>query len=235
MISATGVWAGNVDHSIKLRPSRGTHLVFSGEVFGGLSAALTVPVPGSTSRYVFAFPAAHGRVYLGLTDEDAPGPVPDVPEATEAEIDFLLDTINRVLSQPLTRADVLGTYAGLRPLLAAGDGSTSDLSRNHAVITAENGLISIVGGKLTTYRKMAEDAVDAAVTAANLDAADCRTLQIPLVGAVTGAERDAIRAPQRLIDRYGSEALAVLEAGSPELVAPGIDVQECRVRLRRAT
>ncbi|MET7767308.1 glycerol-3-phosphate dehydrogenase/oxidase [Nocardia sp. NPDC005366] len=229
VVNATGVWADQVDPSIELRPSRGTHLVFDAAAFGGLSASLTVPVPGSTGRFVFAFPAAHGRVYLGLTDEDAPGPVPDEPRPTESEIDFLLDTINTALREPLTRADIRGSYAGLRPLLRTGDGSTADISREHAVLRSPIGVITIVGGKLTTYRRMAEDVVDAAVTAAGLTARPCRTARLPLVGAVSGAARDRVDAPPVLIDRYGSEARAIRSAitdnpalGAP--VAPGIDV-----------
>lgn len=229
VINATGVWADQVDPSIELRPSRGTHLVFDAAAFGGLSASLTVPIPGSTSRFVFAFPAAHGRVYLGLTDEEAPGPVPDVPHATESEIDFLLDTVNTVLREPLTRNDIRGTFAGLRPLLRTGGDSTADISREHAVLTSPTGLITVVGGKLTTYRKMAEDTVDAAVAHANLTAGPCRTRDLPLVGAVSGAERDRIEAPTRLVERYGSEATAVLALAQDnpalaEPVAPGIDV-----------
>ncbi|GAB4584050.1 glycerol-3-phosphate dehydrogenase/oxidase [Nocardia sp. IFM 10818] len=229
VVNATGVWADQVDPSIELRPSRGTHLVFDAAAFGGLSASLTVPIPGSTSRFVFAFPAAHNRVYLGLTDEEAPGPVPDVPHATESEIDFLLDTVNTVLREPLTRKDIRGTFAGLRPLLRTGGDSTADISREHAILTSPSGVITVVGGKLTTYRKMAEDAVDAAVTHAALPAAPCRTRDLPLVGAVSGAFRDGIAAPTRLVERYGSEAAAVLELtrrhpfmAAP--VAPDLDV-----------
>ncbi|GEM36564.1 glycerol-3-phosphate dehydrogenase/oxidase [Nocardia ninae] len=229
VVNATGVWADEVDPSIELRPSRGTHLVFDAASFGGLTASLTVPVPGSTSRFVFAFPAAHGRVYLGLTDEDAPGPVPDEPKPTESEIDFLLDTINTALREPLTRADIRGTYAGLRPLLKTADDSTADISRKHAVLHSPTGVITIVGGKLTTYRQMAEDVIDAAVTRAGLTAGPCRTKRLPLVGAVSGAARDRVDAPPVLIDRYGSEAATVLAATqhNPALaqpVAPGIDV-----------
>ncbi|BDU05296.1 glycerol-3-phosphate dehydrogenase/oxidase [Nocardia cyriacigeorgica] len=229
VVNATGVWADQVDPSIELRPSRGTHLVFDAAAFGGLSASLTVPVPGSTSRFVFAFPAAHGRVYLGLTDEDAPGPVPDEPRPTDTEIDFLLDTINPALREPLTRADIRGSYAGLRPLLKTGTDSTADISREHAVLHSPDGLITIVGGKLTTYRKMAEDTVDAAVIHAGLTAGPCRTKRLPLVGAVSGAARDKIAAPPLLVERYGSEATAVLaqtdaDPALLEPVAPGIDV-----------
>ncbi|MBF6331548.1 glycerol-3-phosphate dehydrogenase/oxidase [Nocardia transvalensis] len=229
VINATGVWADQVDASIQLRPSRGTHLVFDAEAFGGLSASLTVPIPGSTSRFVFAFPAAHGRVYLGLTDEDAPGPVPDEPEPSDTEIDFLLDTVNTVLREPLRRSDIRGKYAGLRPLLRTADDSTADISREHAVLHSPGGPITIVGGKLTTYRRMAEDAVDAAIARADLTAGPCRTKRIPLVGAVSGAARDRIQAPPLLVERYGSEASAVLEPAEQnpalsEPVAPGMDV-----------
>lgn len=229
VINATGVWADRIDPSIELRPSRGTHLVFDAESFGGLTAALTVPVPGSIGRFVFALPAAHGRVYLGLTDEDAPGPVPDEPRPTDTEIDFLLDTVDSVLRAPLTHADIRGAFAGLRPLLRTGADSTADISREHAVLLSPAGVVTVVGGKLTTYRRMAEDAVDAAIRHAGLAAGPCRTEDLPLVGAVTGPARDRIRAPRLLIDRYGGEASAVaaLAETNPALadpVAPGVDV-----------
>ena len=88
VINATGVWAGEVDPSIKLRPSRGTHLVFDAATFGNPIAALTIPIPGEINRFVFAMPEQLGRVYLGLTDEDAPGPIPDEPEPTPAEVEL---------------------------------------------------------------------------------------------------------------------------------------------------
>ncbi len=117
VVNAAGVWAGEVDPSIRLRPSRGTHLVFDAAAFGNPTAALTVPIPGALNRFVFAMPEQLGRVYLGLTDEDAPGPVPDVPQPTPAEESFLLDTVNTALDTALTAADVRGRYAGLRPLI----------------------------------------------------------------------------------------------------------------------
>ncbi|MFQ6229982.1 FAD-dependent oxidoreductase, partial [Nocardia sp. NPDC002869] len=229
VVNAAGVWADQVDPSIELRPSRGTHLVFDAAAFGGLTAALTVPVAGTVGRFIFALPAPHGRVYLGLTDEDAPGPVPDEPRPTETEIDFLLDTVNTVLRIPLTHTDIRGSYAGLRPLLRTAGDSTADISREHAVLTAPSGLVTVVGGKLTTYRKMAQDAVDAAVARARLSAGPCRTRNLPLAGAVAGAARDRLAAPQLLIERYGADAPAVvaLTAANPDLavpVAPGADV-----------
>ena len=219
VVNATGVWAGEVDPTVRLRPSRGTHLVLPQAAFGGLCAGLTVPVPGSASRFVFALPAPDERVYVGLTDEDAPGPIPDVPSASEAEIDFLLEVIGSALQVPLTRADVLGSYSGLRPLLDSGAADTADLSRRHAVLTAPDGLVTVVGGKLTTYRRMAQDAVDTAIAQAGLDAGPCVTRRLPLVGTA-GADR--VAAGDRLVGRYGSEAVDVqaMAGGDPGLLRP---------------
>lgn len=184
VINATGVWAAGLDDTIKIRPSRGTHLVFDAEVFGNPKGALTIPLPGSISRYLFVLPADKGRCYLGLTDEDQPGPIPDVPPTPEEDIDFLLENINRTLSRPVTRADIRGAFTGLRPLLSSEDASTTaDLSRRHATVLAANGLVSIVGGKFTEYRLMAEQAVDATITFRGLHAGPCLTRNFPLVGA----------------------------------------------------
>lgn len=232
VINATGIWAGEVASGIKLRPSRGTHLVLPQSAFGGLSAILTVPVPGELSRVVMAIPAPDGRVYIGPTDEEAPGPVSDVPVATDAEIDFLLGIIGAAVQVPLTRADLLGTYAGLRPLLDTGHhrgvDRTADISRRHAVITGPDGLVTIVGGKLTTYRRMAQDALDTALEATTraaggphreLPLRPCRTHKIPLVGAASRVSLAAVRAPSRFVQRYGVEAPEVI-AGDPALMAP---------------
>lgn len=231
VINATGVWAAEVDPSIKLRPSRGTHLVFDAAAFGNPTAALTVPIPGETNRFVFAMPEQLGRVYLGLTDEEAPGPIPDEPEPTAEEITFLLDTVNTALQTALTPADVMGAYAGLRPLIDAGEGRTSDLSRDHAVLENDTGMFSIVGGKLTEYRLMAEDVLDRALAARGLTAAACRTKELPLVGAplnLPTAQGPQTDLPGSLVARYGAEASAVLGLAScdrpADLVAEGIDV-----------
>ncbi|MBU7598100.1 glycerol-3-phosphate dehydrogenase/oxidase [Streptomyces sp. P38-E01] len=242
VINAAGVWAGQVAPDIGLRPSRGAHLVFSQEVFGPLTAGLTVPVPGETNRFVFALPAPERRVYVGLTDEEAPGEIPDVPHATDDEIDFLLATLNTALHQPLAREDLLGTFAGLRPLLDSGSGRTADVSRKHAVITGRDGLVSVVGGKLTTYRRMAEDALDAALARAEqagrpLAAGPCRTRRLPLVGAADRPTLARVAAPPRLVGRYGVEAVDVLaEAeGEPELLRPVADgVETIGAELRYA-
>ena len=222
VVNATGVWAGELADGITLRPSRGTHLVMSQQSFGGLTAGLTVPVPGSFGRFVFALPAPDRRVYVGLTDEEAPGPIPDEPAASQAEIDFLLDTINRALGAPLSRADVLGTFSGLRPLLDSGEGSTADVSRKHQLITSPDGMVTIVGGKLTTYRRMAQDALNAALEQRAVSAGPCRTTNLPIVGAAPPAELRRLDVPARLLRRYGIESRVVVAeaAGDPELLQP---------------
>ncbi|MFD6140072.1 glycerol-3-phosphate dehydrogenase/oxidase [Promicromonospora sp. NPDC060271] len=239
MVNATGVWAGTIDPSVRLRPSRGTHVVVPAARLGSPAGALMVPVPGSGSRYVFALPAQLGRVVIGLTDEEAPGPVPDVPEATQAEIDFLLATVSGVLSRPLLPDDVVGTFAGLRPLVdttGSGDGPSADVSRKHLVeVSPSTGAVNVLGGKLTTYRTMAEDAVDLAVRHAGLTAGPCWTTALPLVGAssAAGAPSPAglggTGSPDvsaSLVARYGAEAAEVLAAavlpGSASAVGQGI-------------
>jgi glycerol-3-phosphate dehydrogenase len=239
VVNATGVWAGTLVPGLHLRPSRGTHLVLRASSLGQLSTALSTPVPGETSRYVFALPqrasaprqhvvpvaaqevadvAAHdGLVYVGLTDDPVDGPLPDVPTPTEADTDFLLDVISSIMQTPVTRADVVGAYAGLRPLVDAG-GRTADLSRRHAVVTSPQGVVSVFGGKLTTYRRMAQDAVDAAVRSRGLSAGPCRTTHLPLVGAAPPEQLSQVDAPRRLVERYGTEAVDV--ASDPALLRP---------------
>ena len=207
VINATGVWADTVVPDIRLRPSRGTHLVVRASSLGDPQCAVMAAVPGSTSRFVFALPQPDGLVYVGLTDEEV-DEVPDVPEAPESDVDFLLEVINGALERPLTRDDVVGTYAGLRPLLDS-DGASADLSRRHAVLTSPSGVITVVGGKLTTYRRMAEDAVDAAV-AAGLSAGPSRTRRLPLVGAAPRNLLATLSGHPRLVRRFGTEAAAVL-------------------------
>ena len=231
VINATGVWAGEIDSTLKLRPSRGTHLVFAAAALGNPTAALTIPIPGELNRFVFAMPEQLGRVYLGLTDEEAPGSIPDVPQPTSEEVSFLLDVANSALGITLDGADVIGAYAGLRPLIDSGAGRTADVSRDHAVIEAPSGVISVVGGKLTEYRYMAEDVLNRAIQLRSLSAGACRTRNLPLVGAPanpgsTVAPMAAL--PESLVLRYGAEAANVFAAAAcdrpAESVADGIDV-----------
>ncbi|MEU5595241.1 glycerol-3-phosphate dehydrogenase/oxidase [Streptomyces sp. NPDC020298] len=234
VINASGVWAGDLVDGIRIRPSRGTHLVLRAERLGPLPAGLHIPVPGETNRFVLVLPQGDGRVYVGLTDEPVDGPVPDVPEVPETDIGFLLDVLGSVLHAPVHRADVVGAFAGLRPLLdTAPDRSggaeaarTADISRRHAVLTSPQGVVTVVGGKLTTYRRMAEDAVDAAVSARRLPAGPSPTAALPLVGAAAPSRLGTLPAPRRLVRRYGTEAVAVHALASEdrrlaEPVVPG--------------
>ncbi|TQN32703.1 glycerol-3-phosphate dehydrogenase [Haloactinospora alba] len=237
VINATGVYAGDLVPDVRLRPSRGTHIVLPSEALGNPAAALTIPVPGSINRFVFALPQPDGRVFAGLTDEPVEGPVPEVPEPPETDVAFLLDVVNSALATRLTRADVLGAYAGLRPLLDTGSGNSADVSRRHAILTSPDGTITAVGGKLTTYRRMAREAVDAAVSNSRLLAGPSRTATLPLVGATGPRGLAAVRAPRRLVERYGTEATAVLAQadGDPEALtglARGITPAELRFAVR---
>lgn len=227
VVSATGVWAGDLDDQVRLRPSRGTHLVLRGSVLPHTRVAVMVPIPGTSARFAMVLPQPDGTIYVGLTDEPVSGPVPDVPVPSEAEIDFLLDVVATAFASPPTQADVVGAYAGLRPLLeVAGADATADLSRRHAILTSANGVTTVVGGKLTTYRRMAQDTLDALVDAFP-DADPCRTASLPLLGA---APPDVLRrstAPARLVRRFGTDADLVLATarqatglGDDELLAP---------------
>lgn len=231
VINATGVWAGEVDAALKLRPSRGTHLVFDAATFGNPAAALTIPIPGELNRFVFAMPEQLGRIYLGLTDEESPGPIPDVPQPTSEEISFLLDVVNTALDITLTTDDVIGSYAGLRPLIDTGAGHTADVSRDHAVVESASGVISVIGGKLTEYRHMAEDVLDRAIGLRSLEASTCQTRDLPLVGAPRnpGSETAPMAGlPESLVLRYGAEAANVMATATCERpadpVADDIDV-----------
>jgi glycerol-3-phosphate dehydrogenase len=233
VVNAAGVWADQLVPGLTLRPSRGTHLVFRSSTLPGTEVAVAAPVPNSFNRFVYTLPQPDGLVYLGLTDDPLDGAVQDVTATEESEIEFLLATINSALDTPLTRADVVGAFTGLRPLLAA-EGSTADLSRRHAVVTSDSGVVTVVGGKLTTYRRMAEDAVDRVVAERGLAAAPCRTKMLPLVGAAPRPQLARVAAPGRLVRRFGTEAPRVVaeareRTGLPDErlaapVAPGVPV-----------
>jgi glycerol-3-phosphate dehydrogenase len=225
VVNAAGVWAGGLVDGVRMRPSRGTHLVLRAADLGGLTCGLHLPVPGTWGQFALVLPQDDGRVYVGLTDEPVDEPIQDVPVPSPAEIGFLIDVLDSALDVPVRRADVIGAFAGLRPLLDDGHGRTADISRRHAVLTARTGVVTIVGGKLTTYRRMAQDAVDAAVAGRGLTAGPCRTRRLPLVGAGPGLRSRDTAVPRRLVRRYGTEAPDVLALGAadPALREPVVD------------
>ncbi|MEU2305842.1 glycerol-3-phosphate dehydrogenase/oxidase [Streptomyces misionensis] len=226
VINAAGVWAGGLVDGIRIRPSRGTHLVLRSRRLGELPAGLHIPIPGETNRFVLVLPQRDGRVYVGLTDEPVEGGIPDVPEVPETDIGFLLDVLGSALDTPVARNEVVGAFAGLRPLLDTSTGGapirTSDVSRRHAVLTSPDGVTTVVGGKLTTYRRMAQDAVDAAAGARRLAVPPSRTAALPLVGAAAPERLRALPVPRRLVRRHGTEAAAVhaLTIDNPGLAGP---------------
>jgi glycerol-3-phosphate dehydrogenase len=216
VVNATGVWADTLEPEVQLRPSKGTHVVLRASALNSPSAALFAQVPGESNRYVFALPHPDGTLHVGLTDDPIEDR-PDVPIPTADEVRFLLDTLSPLLRRALTNDDVIGSFAGLRPLVAGTDPSrkTADLSRRHLVHRSADGVLTVVGGKLTTYRKMAEDAIDAV----GLTEAPCRTRDVPLVGAAARDTLGTVEALPRLVRRYGTEApeVAALVAADPQL------------------
>ncbi len=147
VVNAAGVWAGSIDPSVRLRPSKGSHLVVDAAALGEPRAALVVPVPGASARWVGATPAGEGKVIVGVTDDAFSGPIDDEPAVSEAEELFLLRVLSSALRRPLTAADVLGRYAGFRPLLDTGAGSTADLSRSHSIAESADGTPGDGGGR----------------------------------------------------------------------------------------
>ena len=219
IVNATGVWAGELDPNVVLSPSRGTHLVLRSSSLSDASVSLSVPVPESFGRYVFTLPQPDGLTYVGITDEPVEGPIPEEPSAPEADIEWILSVLNTALREPVTRQDVVGTFAGLRPLVAGSDAASADLSRRHAIVEHDR-LITVTGGKFTAYRRMAQDVVDL------ITERPCRTRTLPLVGA---GDSPAADLPHRLVRRYGSEAALVWAMGAddPSLrqpLAPGLPV-----------
>jgi glycerol-3-phosphate dehydrogenase len=245
VIDATGVWEADPSSPLsggttRLLPSRGAHLVVPRERIPS-DVGLTIRVPG---KVVFLVPWP--RFWLiGTTDAPYGGPI-DRPTAGHDEVDELLAAVNGVLDVDLGRADVVGTYAGLRPLIAPSAGSTLTASREHRVVVEPNGLVRVSGGKYTTYRVMAAETVDHALGVLGERASErpSKTANHRLVGAADRPEldrlavevaRSASLAPSvasRLVARHGLEAGSVVELGKRAgllAVLPGTDHLEAEV------
>jgi glycerol-3-phosphate dehydrogenase len=183
-------------------PSQGIHLVFDKKYFPG-NTAMLIP-KADDGRVLFAVPW-HDKVIVGTTDTeiDIPGlePVP-----LQAEVEFILQHINRYMDVTLGRKDVLSVFAGLRPLVKkTGSQKTASMSRNHTIIVNSSGLVTITGGKWTTYRKMAEDVVNNAIFSAKLYRRSCTTETLKIHGWVNKTD---VNDPLHI---YGSEAAAIKE------------------------
>jgi glycerol-3-phosphate dehydrogenase len=223
VVAATGVWTGGLVSGVSLQPSKGAHLLLRADAVCLPTSAFNVLVPGSRNRFVFAVPRPDGTVQVGLTDE-AVDEIEDTPTVSDVDERFLLETLSTGLASPVTSEHVVGRFAGLRPLLGRADGSSAaDLSRRHALFERD-GVLVIVGGKLTTYRRMAQDAVDKVAT--KLDSGKrCVTTTIALLGA--GGPAAAY--DDRLGRRFGAEAADVAKCGPTEPIAEGMPALRCEV------
>jgi glycerol-3-phosphate dehydrogenase len=234
VVNATGVWSdevraldegGNPD---TIRPAKGIHITVPWDKVRN-DIAVVVPVP-KDKRSVFVVPwlpngdGTFKLTYIGTTDTDYDGPVDD-PQCTAEDVAYLLRAINLAVKEPLDESDVVGTWAGLRPLVkAASSGRTADLSRRHKVLSADSGVVSITGGKLTTYREMAEDTVEAVLAHlpdAPRSAKRCRTRRLVLRGGDGAPQGTSVH----LAGRYGSEArvIAAMVQADPALGEPLVE------------
>ena len=228
VVNATGIWA-DLFHSAPptLRPAKGVHIVVPAERFH-VKNAVVLPVPGDR-RSIFAIPW-EGRTYFGTTDTDYAGSLED-PRCTDEDVEYLLGAVNAVAAQTVTPFDVVGRWAGLRPLLQGEKKErTADLSRRHAVSVDAAGVVTVTGGKLTTYRAMAADTLDAAAQVLDRRIGRCPTRGLRLWGQDSGWQLPAGVSEEtcdHLVSRYGSEAGAVYslcgeDATLSEPLIPGL-------------
>jgi glycerol-3-phosphate dehydrogenase len=236
VVNAAGVWADDVralderTHPGTIRPARGIHLTVPWSLVRN-DIAVIAPVPkDKRSIFVVPWPDAEGGepqfTYIGTTDTDHDGPTDD-PQCTRADVEYLLGAINHSTTTRIEEHHVLGTWAGLRPLVkASASGRTADLSRNHAVTVAPSGMVSVTGGKLTTYREMAADTLDAVAGVLDLPRSQrrSRTARMRLLGA-EGYDADATGTTRHLQQRYGGEArvLEAMVARDPALGEPLVE------------
>ncbi|MCA8829019.1 glycerol-3-phosphate dehydrogenase/oxidase [Hymenobacter pini] len=222
VVNATGVFVDTIRQldapgtAPLVRPSQGIHLVLDKSFLPGPDA-LMIPKTDD-GRVLFAVPW-HGRVVVGTTDTPLSETLEE-PRALEAEIDFVLRTAGRYLTRPPRREDILSLFAGLRPLAAPQHDSapTKEISRSHKILVSDTGLLTITGGKWTTYRRMGQDVVDRLIALGKLPDAPSRTATLPIHGA-GGAPTPPDRPHLAL---YGSDqpALRQLLQEHPELSEP---------------
>jgi glycerol-3-phosphate dehydrogenase len=234
VINATGVWADRLrpdelhdEAEVPvIRPSRGTHITFRHEDVPLVAGAI---VPAGGGRSIFALPWL-GRTLIGTTDNDYDGDSLEHIPPSEEDVAYLLEATNDYFSTSLAPTDITGAYAGVRPLISTGDPKKSvDISRKAELYETSSGMITITGGKLTTWRRMAKLAVDRMVER-DLQDAPCRTHEIPLglavdpdeLPRVEGVPQDAYRA---LAGRYGHAAHGVLRVAEErgELAQPIVE------------
>ncbi len=231
VVNATGVFADRIrpeetvgeEDVPRISPSRGTHVILDqADLPMGRAACI---VPAGEGRMIFSLPW-YGRTLIGTTDNDYEGDTAHPKPAAE-DIDYLLDAVNEFFGTSLSQSDLIGAYAGVRPLISSGDPRKSvDISRRAELYETSSGMLTITGGKLTTWRRMAKQTVDRLVEREGREA-PCRTAEIPL-GMEARAED--LEAPEsvgeeavaQLAFRYGHAARAVLDLAwkDPKLAGP---------------
>ena len=230
VINATGVWADLIRPEVveeedvpRIAPSRGTHILLDGaDLPMGRAACI---VPAGEGRMIFSLPW-YGRTLVGTTDNDYDGDI-TVPRPPEADIEYLLEAVNTYFGTSLTESSLVGAYAGVRPLISSGDPRKSvDISRKAELYETSSGMLTITGGKLTTWRRMAKQTVDRLVERGGRDA-PCHTAEIPLGMEARPADLEGPEAVgedslSQLAFRYGHAARKVLMLATerPELAAP---------------
>jgi glycerol-3-phosphate dehydrogenase len=230
VVNATGVWADRIGAEVadeedvpRISPSRGTHVLLDRDDLSTGSAACIVPA--GEGRHIFALPW-YGRTLIGTTDNDYEGDI-DHPRPGKADVEYLLDAVNAFFGTTLSDSDLVGAYAGVRPLLSTGDPKKSvDISRKAELYETSSGMLTITGGKLTTWRRMAKQTVDRLVEREGREA-PCHTAEIPLG---MEARPEDLEAPEgvgeaaiaQLRFRYGHAARTVLRLAreEPKLAAP---------------
>jgi glycerol-3-phosphate dehydrogenase len=237
VVNATGVWADQLrPHELheeaelpRIRPSRGTHVTLRHDDLPLIGGAI---VPAGGGRTIFALPWL-GHTLVGTTDNDYEGPLEHI-KPSEEDVDYLLEAVNAFFGTELAATDLTGAFAGVRPLISTGDPKKSvDISRKSELYETSSGMITITGGKLTTWRRMAKMTVDRLVERDARDA-PCRTHEIPLGQAIAAEELPRVEGVglsgpdpyQALASRYGYGARAVLALAEeespahPELAQP---------------
>jgi glycerol-3-phosphate dehydrogenase len=224
VVNAVGVWGDRVDSlaheeiESRLRPSKGVHLVFSRALLPLERAAAFIP-DAERKRMLFVIPWLDS-VIVGTTDTPFEGDI-DAPTVDEVDRSYCLDAVNSAFGLSLSESDIEGAYAGLRPLVAGREGATADLSRRHRVYDIAPGVIGITGGKLTTWRRMAKDAVDRLAEELGVEQ-PCKTQNIKLGSSDVNALRLAVQGRSRklgfsdetvanLVRCYGDRALSVVD------------------------
>jgi glycerol-3-phosphate dehydrogenase len=249
VINAAGAWAGELAPTPPTRIHRRTQLVIDADAAGLAETAVSFPRSRDRENFLTLTPEQEGHARLGTVETPVDGPIADIVENAEigqnselaqSTVDQMLDSAKRALNRPLERRDVRRVLTELRPLVDSGSKvdakallrptRTPPPGRGHALRTAGN-VVTIAGGTLGTYRRVAADAVDAAIRAKDLATGPSRTAAVPLVGAVERARAADLDVDPWLVAKYGAEAvrvsaLAELDADLAEEVAPSLSAAE---------